>query len=520
MLQQDYILRLIREFMAALAKALEKKEFTARREELRQLYNQYVGPYSFYFTAPIDDVFDAIGQEEEQKRLPKLEMLAELYYAEADLVSLPDRERLLQNAFTIFNYVDMTVGRPGRNIIRFALPLIGGYILQQMYLIIDAAIVGRWIGVEALAAVGASSSIMFLIMGFCNGACAGFSIPVAQRFGAKDFRQRILKVVNTPHEILHDAWVYLLFQFLAIPFTIGYNLLAGFIRAVGNSRQPFLFVIAASVFNTLLDIILILWIGMGVEGAALATLLAQAFAFSLCLHYIIRDLRMLIPANDERRYDDHLTGRLLNSGIPMGLQFSITGIGIIMLQSANNALGTVYVAAFTASMRVKYLFTCVFENIGAAMTTYCGQNIGAGEIRRVALGVKSAIKIMLVYFVFTFLIIWPFADEMMLLFVDADNQVIVSSAAQFMRIANYFYPVLGLLTILRYSIQGLGFSNLSMLSGVMEMIARCGVSLWLVPALGFLGVCFGDPIAWIAADLFLVPAYLYVYRRLKVRTGV
>lgn len=443
---------------------------------------------------------------------------------------------------------DMTVGRPGRNIIRFALPLIGGYILQQMYLIIDAAIVGRWIGVEALAAVGASSSIMFLIMGFCNGACAGFSIPVAQRFGAKDFRQmrcyvanavrisvviavvltlltccfceRILKVVNTPHEILHDAWVYLFFQFLAIPFTIGYNLLAGFIRAVGNSRQPFLFVIAASVFNTLLDIILILWIGMGVEGAALATLLAQAFAFSLCLHYIIRDLRMLIPANDERRYDDHLTGRLLNSGIPMGLQFSITGIGIIMLQSANNALGTVYVAAFTASMRVKYLFTCVFENIGAAMTTYCGQNIGAGEIRRVALGVKSAIKIMLVYFVFTFLIIWPFADEMMLLFVDADNQVIVSSAAQFMRIANYFYPVLGLLTILRYSIQGLGFSNLSMLSGVMEMIARCGVSLWLVPALGFLGVCFGDPIAWIAADLFLVPAYLYVYRRLKVRTGV
>ena len=227
---------------------------------------------------------------------------------------------------------DMTVGRPGRNIIRFALPLIGGYILQQMYLIIDAAIVGRWIGVEALAAVGASSSIMFLIMGFCNGACAGFSIPVAQRFGAKDFKQmrcyvanavrisvviavvltlltccfceRILKVVNTPHEILHDAWVYLFFQFLAIPFTIGYNLLAGFIRAVGNSRQPFLFVIAASVFNTLLDIILILWIGMGVEGAALATLLAQAFAFSLCLHYIIRDLTAVFH---HRNWHHHAT---------------------------------------------------------------------------------------------------------------------------------------------------------------------------------------------------------------------
>ncbi len=441
---------------------------------------------------------------------------------------------------------DMTVGKPTAKIVSFALPLIMGYILQQVYLIVDAAIVGRWIGVGALAAVGASSSIMFLIMGFCNGSCAGFSIPIAQSFGAKDysmmrayvanalrvatviavvltvitciFCNRILRVVNTPEDIFHDASVFLFLQFLTIPFTIAFNLLAGFIRALGNSRQPFYFLIAASLLNVLLDVLLILVIGLGVEGAGIATLLSQLFSALLCVIYIRKHLQVLIPTGSERAYQDKMVGRLLNAGIPMGLQFSITGIGIIMLQSANNALGTVYVAAFTASMRVKYLFTCVFENIGVAMATYCGQNVGAWKLQRIITGVRSAIIIMLVYFVFTMLIIYPFADEMMMAFVDnssVSSTAIVENAAMFMRIANYFYPVLGLLTILRYSIQGMGYSNLSMLSGVMEMIARCGVSLWIVPMFHFLGVCYGDPVAWVSADLFLIPAFIYVYRRLR-----
>ena len=441
---------------------------------------------------------------------------------------------------------DMTVGKPTAKIVSFALPLIMGYILQQVYLIVDAAIVGRWIGVGALAAVGASSSIMFLIMGFCNGSCAGFSIPIAQSFGAKDYSKmrayvanalrvatviavvltvitcifcnRILRVVNTPEDIFHDASVFLFLQFLTIPFTIAFNLLAGFIRALGNSRPPFYFLIAASLLNVLLDVLLILVIGLGVEGAGIATLLSQLFSALLCVVYIRKHLQVLIPTGSERAYQDKMVGRLLNAGIPMGLQFSITGIGIIMLQSANNALGTVYVAAFTASMRVKYLFTCVFENIGVAMATYCGQNVGAWKLQRIITGVRSAIIIMLVYFVFTMLIIYPFADEMMMAFVDntsASSTAIVENAAMFMRIANYFYPVLGLLTILRYSIQGMGYSNLSMLSGVMEMIARCGVSLWIVPMFHFLGVCYGDPVAWVSADLFLIPAFIYVYRRLR-----
>ena len=438
---------------------------------------------------------------------------------------------------------DMTVGSPLRQITKFALPLILGYILQQMYLVIDAAIVGRWIGVGALAAVGASSSIMFLVMGFCNGACAGFSIPVAQSFGAKDyskmrlyvanavrisavmatvvtllslmFCRRILQMVNTPADIFHDAYIFLMLQFAAIPLTFGFNLFSGQIRALGNSRQPFFFLITSAVVNVLLDVVLILGCGLGVAGAGIATWLSQALSVILCLWYIHKRMQLLIPKGDERRFDNKRTSILLNNGVPMGLQFSITGIGIIMLQSANNALGTTCVAAFTASMRIKYLFTCVFENIGVAMATYCGQNLGARRMDRVIKGVKDAITLMLIYFVFTFALIYPFADWMMRLFVDSGETEVVGRAAQFMRIANYFYPALGLLTILRYSIQGLGFSNLSMLSGVMEMIARCGVSLWLVPALAWTGVCLGDPVAWCMADLFLIPAFLWVQQRLK-----
>lgn len=438
---------------------------------------------------------------------------------------------------------DMTVGSPLRQITKFALPLILGYILQQMYLVIDAAIVGRWIGVGALAAVGASSSIMFLVMGFCNGACAGFAIPVAQSFGAKDyskmrlyvanavrisavmatvvtllslmFCRRILQMVNTPADIFHDAYIFLMLQFAAIPLTFGFNLFSGQIRALGNSRQPFYFLITSAVVNVLLDVVLILGCGLGVAGAGIATWMSQALSVILCLWYIRKRMQLLIPKGDERRFDNKRTSILLNNGVPMGLQFSITGIGIIMLQSANNALGTTCVAAFTASMRIKYLFTCVFENIGVAMATYCGQNLGARRMDRVTKGVKDAITLMLIYFVFTFALINPFADWMMRLFVDSGEAEVVGRAAQFMRIANYFYPALGLLTILRYSIQGLGFSNLSMLSGVMEMIARCGVSLWLVPALAWTGVCLGDPVAWIMADLFLIPAFLWVQQRLK-----
>ena len=270
---------------------------------------------------------------------------------------------------------DMTVGSPTRDILKFAVPLICGYVLQQMYLIIDAAMVGRFVSVNALAAVGASTSIMFLIMGFCNGACAGFAIPVAQAFGAKDLplmRQYvgnalrlsaviallitvatcllctpILRMVNTPDEIFGDAYTFLILQFAAIPFTFSYNLLSCFMRALGNSKQPFYFLIFSSIVNILLDFLFIIIMRLGVEGVGVATMLSQAVSAWLCYKYIRRKMQVLIPNGEECRYDKGKAITLLNNGVPMGLQFSITAIGSIMLQSANNALGTVYVAALS-----------------------------------------------------------------------------------------------------------------------------------------------------------------------------
>ncbi len=436
---------------------------------------------------------------------------------------------------------DMTTGNPTKSILLFALPLIAGYLLQQMYVVADAAIVGHWIGVNALAAIGASFAVMFLIMGFCNGSCAGFAIPVAQAFGAKDYTtmrrytacairmsaiialtistvtvllcRPILRWLSTPDDIIPDAYTFLLLQFLGIPFTMAYNLLASLLRALGNSRQPFYFLILTSILNILLAIILIIGFHRGVEGVGIATMTAQGISALACWFYIKHRTPILVPHGEEWKTRRHENRHLLANGIPMGLQFSITAIGIIMLQAANNALGTACVAAFTAAMRVKYLFTCVFENIGVAMATYCGQNIGAGQISRVKKGLTSALSISFVYFLITVILIMPWADEMMLLFVDTSHPGIIADAARLMRISCWFYPALGILTVLRYSIQGLGYSALSMLSGVMEMFARGGVSIWLVPAFHFTGVCFGDPTAWVCADMFLVPAIFWLLQK-------
>lgn len=438
---------------------------------------------------------------------------------------------------------DMTVGSPLRQITKFALPLILGYILQQMYLVIDAVIVGRWIGVEALAAVGASTSITFLVMGFCNGACAGFAIPVAQAFGAKDYRKmriyvanavrvsaviatvimvlslmschRILQMVNTPADIFHDAYTFLMLQFAAIPLTFGFNLLSGQIRALGNSRQPFYFLITSALVNILLDVVLILFCGMGVAGAGIATWLSQAVSVALCIWYIRKHMQLLIPQGDERRYDNRRTSILLNNGVPMGLQFSITAIGSIMLQSANNALGTACVAAFTAAMRIKMFVMCPLDGLGMAMATYSGQNYGAGKPDRIWMGIKSAILMMVIYSVAIAIVMWGLADKFALLFISPDETEIMKDTVLFLHINTSCFILLGLLSILRYSIQGAGYTRLSMFSGVSEMIARVLVSLILVPELKFWGVCLGDPTAWLFANLFLVPAFIYVYRRLK-----
>lgn len=438
---------------------------------------------------------------------------------------------------------EMTAGPALPLIFNFTMPLLLGNLLQQAYSLIDAAIVGKFLGINPLAAVGASSSVIFLILGFCNGCSCGFGIPVAQKFGARDYSMMrryvsvslqisvaistfiavitsvfcsdILRIMRTPDVIFEDAYIYLLVTFIGVPFTFLYNLLASIIRALGDSKTPFWFLLFSAVLNILLDLFCILVLDWGVMGAAVATVFSQAISSGLCYMYMYRHFEILKGERVERKFEMRLANNLLAIGVPMGLQFSITAIGSIMLQSANNALGTACVAAFTTAMRIKMFFICPFESLGIAMATYCGQNYGAGKPRRIWKGIKASGWMMIVYAVATFVILILGSKELAMLFVDTSETEIISATELFLHVSAYFFPMLGLLCILRYSIQGAGFTNLAMLSGVSEMIARALVSIDAVPVWGYLAVCYGDPAAWVAANIFLVPAFIYVYRKLK-----
>lgn len=438
---------------------------------------------------------------------------------------------------------EMTAGRALPLIFNFTLPLLVGNILQQTYSLVDAAIVGKFLGINALASVGASTSVIFLILGFCNGCCCGFGIPVAQKFGARDystmrsyiavgvqlsvvmsvfiaiitsiFCSDILRMMSTPELIYDGAYDYLLVTFIGVPFTFFYNLLSSIIRALGDSKTPFWFLLLATVLNIILDLLFILVLGWGVMGAAVATVFSQAVSAGLCYIYMYRKFEILQGTAKERKFQSKLARTLLYIGVPMGLQFSITAIGSIMLQSANNALGTACVAALTSAMRIKMFFLCPLESLGIAMATFSGQNYGAGKPERIWLGIKASTLMMLIYVVGTFIALMLGARSFALIFVDPLETEILAKTEFFLHISCSFFPALGLLCILRYTIQGVGYTNLAMFSGVSEMIARILVSIYAVPAFGFAAVCFGDPLAWVAADLFLIPAFIYVYRRLR-----
>lgn len=438
---------------------------------------------------------------------------------------------------------EMTAGPALPLIFNFTLPLLLGNLLQQTYSLVDAAIVGKYLGINALASVGASSSVIFLILGFCNGCSCGFGIPVAQKFGARDYGTMrryvavsmqislvlsvaiavvtsiycagILRMMQTPENIFQDAYVYLLVTFIGVPCTFLYNLLSSIIRALGDSKTPFWFLLFSTVLNILLDLFCILVLDWGVLGAAVATVFSQGVSAVLCYFYMYRHFEILKGTVGERKFQGRLARNLLSIGVPMGLQFSITAIGSIMLQSANNALGTACVAAFTAGVRIKMFFICPFESLGIAMATYCGQNYGAGKPRRIWEGIKASGVLMLIYAVATFIILQLGSRALSLLFIAPSETDILTASELFLHVSSWFFPILGLLCILRYSIQGAGYTGLAMFSGVSEMIARILVSLYAVPVYGYVAVCYGDPMAWIAANLFLIPAFIYVYRRLK-----
>ena len=441
---------------------------------------------------------------------------------------------------------DLTTGSPMRLIIGFALPTLFGMLFQQLYNMVDAMIVGKLLGSAARAAVGSTGSVNFFVIGFCMGVCNGFAIPVAQRMGAGEpskmrryvanaawlsvlfavvltvatglLCRQILTVMLTPADIFANAYTYIFVIFMGIPATFLYNLLAGVIRSLGDSKTPVYFLALSSVLNILLDFALILGFQAGVAGAAIATVASQGVSGVACLFYMMKKYPILRMTKEERRLDLHSCGVLCAMGIPMGLQYSITAIGSIVLQSSVNALGSLYVAAVAAGGKVYQLLACPFDAMGATMATYCGQNVGACRLDRLSRGIRSCALLGLGYSVIAFCAMLRFAPQCALLFLDSrelDAALLTQLAARYILIQSAFFFPLSLVNIVRFSIQGMGFSPFAILAGVLEMAARTGVGMLLVPTFGYTAACFASPAAWVCADLFRIPASALCIAKLR-----
>ena len=422
---------------------------------------------------------------------------------------------------------DLTVGKPLFQILRFALPLVLGTLFQHLYSFADTVIVGRCLGTDALGAVGTTYSLNFLILGFVQGACVGFGIPVAETFGAKDkgglrkylfngallcvvlsmvftifttlMAGPLLQLIHTPEELYADAVLYIRILFLGIPATVLYNYASSVLRAMGDSQHPFYFLLAASVLNIGLDYLLIVSMGMGVDGAALATVLSQLLSGGLCAFWFFtrtaKQEELTFRGQSSLLSAGHCK-RLAYIGFPMGFEYSVSAIGAVIMQDAINLLGSTAVAAQTAGEKIRQMFTLPMESVGMAMATYVGQNHGAGRNDRIKQGIRDGCLIQIVYSIAAWFVIWlikPFAVGLVL--GDADPAV-TAGALDYLAVISTLFVILGFLMIFRNTLQGLGYSTMAVISGVGELIGRSFGGWLALHGLGFLGISLANPIAW------------------------
>ncbi len=431
---------------------------------------------------------------------------------------------------------DLTTGSPMKLVIQFAFPQFLGMLFQQFYNVVDTAIVGKFLGVQPLAGVGATGSLSFLVIGFCTGLCSGFAIPVAQKFGAGDmpemrrftanslwlsaffslvltipvclFCRPILLLMNTPEDCFEYAYSYIFIIFLGIPTTFLYNILAGILRSLGDSKTPVIFLALSSALNIFLDIATIRFWNMGVAGAAWATVVSQGVSGIICFIYMRRKFAVLRMSAEERRPDITRIQRLCYMGIPMGLQYSVTAIGSLIIQATMNGFGSIAVAGATAANRINGFLACPIEALGASMAPYTAQNLGAGKLDRITKGVLDASICGFICAGVLYGIVLLFGEQLVSIFLDEQNPEVLAYAMEFLHIVCAGYCLLTLVNVVRFSIQGMGFSVFAILSGVMEMIARTVAGLVIAPRIGFAAVALGHPLAWLAADCFLIPAFL------------
>ena len=443
---------------------------------------------------------------------------------------------------------DMTHGSPLKLILGFAVPMAIGNIFQQLYSMADTIIVGKFVGVNALAAVGSTGSLNFLILGFVLGICGGFTIPISQCFGAEDMKgmrrcvanaiylsvaitgvltvvtllltRQFLVWMRTPEDIFQGAYEYIIVIFGGMFATMLYNLLSGFLRALGDSRTPLLFLIVSSVVNIVLDLVFILLFHTGVAGAAWATVISQVFSGLLCLLFIRKRFPVLHLDREDMTLDTKVMARLAKNGIPMALQFSITAVGSIVIQTAVNTLGSAVVAAITAAGKVQNLVTQPMDSLGATAATYCGQNRGAQRVDRIHQGFRRFVAVATIYSLFCMAVVMLGGTTIALLFVDKTETVILDYVRQYLLWNGLFFIPLSWIFIFRNGLQGMGFGFSAMLAGICEMVARSLVAFTLVKPMGFAGACLSNPAAWVAADLLLIPMYFHVMKLLNKKYAV
>jgi len=438
---------------------------------------------------------------------------------------------------------DMTIGNPTKLILSFALPLYIGNLFQQLYNLVDTLIVGRTLGVNSLAAVGSTGAIAFLILGFILGLTSGFSVVTAQRFGAKDLNgikksfasiiilsiifsivltvistltaMPLLELMNTPKNIINEAYSYIFIMYLGIGTIVFYNALANVIRALGDSKTPLIFLIIASILNIILDLIFIVKFQMGVAGAGWATIIAQGVSSILCLMFMLIKFPILRLSKSDWKIDWAFLFEHVRIGFPMGFQMSVMVIGIIALQIVLNSFGSDTVAAFTAGTKIEQVAGQSFLAIGVAMATYTAQNFGAGKINRIKSGAARCLKINAVITFINIALIFFLGRNAVNLFIVGDYPHVTSQAQLYMSIIALFHFSLGTILLYRNVLQGMGAVKVPFLSGVIELIMRAGAAFLFAHYWGYLGVCFATPCAWVSGAIWLALGYFRTIKKVS-----
>ena len=391
-----------------------------------------------------------------------------------------------------------------RLLLRFSLPMLVGNIFQQFYSMVDAMIVGRFVGVDALAAVGATGGMSFLVLGFVIGLANGFCVVVSQRFGARDEAGLRRCVAMTMLLSLIVTAVATAASFLGTE---------PMLRAVGDSKTPLYFLCLSSALNVVLDLLFVVTFSMGVAGAAWATILSQGVSALLCLVYMLKKFPILRTGWADWAWHGPMVRRLARMGIPTALSNSVTAIGCMILQVTINGFGSTVVAAYTAASKVEQLTTQPTFTFGLAAATFTAQNAGAGKLDRVKDGVRKATVLNLIAGLAAAVVVWLFAAPITTWFVDPGETAVIAASVQFLNIEAVFILALGVLFVYRNALQGLGNAVMPLISGGVELAMRLAAAILLSRFLGYVGVCLANPVAWTGAAVMLVPAYLAELRR-------